>query len=154
MPLIGAQHGQQCCCKGQSPFNRQAQPLAINDPVVQRLQETTKQVSVGKKIETTRGHPPPAQCKRRAAYVGTIGTNMHLHHPDDACVFLWQPGQLNRVWVTPSYKCGWGEFDHPRQWHAMFIGHQGRRTSTCHILPPTRRTSKHESGKQQRFLLK
>ena len=46
-----------------------------------------------------------------AAYVHTIGINMPIASPpDDACIALWRPDQLNRIWVLPASKCNWEDY--------------------------------------------
>ena len=62
-----------------------------------------------------------------AAYVHTFYINMPFFinvpitsPPDNACIALWQPDQLHRVWVSPASKCNWEDYN-PKSWHSVML---------------------------------
>ena len=129
-----------CAVKIQDlPFNKNVQPLTIQDPLVQKFQKTIKQYPNGTEMDLNRQDPNDwriqyisSGCRKLrqmcvsstkydkcTVYVHTTGINMPLTSPpDDACIALWQPDQLNKIWIIPSSKCNWEDFD-PRTWHAV-----------------------------------
>ena len=110
------------------PFNRDVQPLVIQDPLVQKFQKTMKlglkSISSSKILMTGELRQlciSSTQYDACTAYVHTIGINMPItSHPDDAIISFWQPDQLNRIWVLPASKCNWEKYD-PRTWHAVMF---------------------------------
>ena len=132
-------------------FNKDVQPLVIQDPLVQKFQKTLKQYPPGTEIDIFKQDPNDWRCQNMwngckklrqlcvsstqydacTAFVHTIGINMPITSPpDDATISFWQPDQLNRIWVSPASKCSWENYD-PKTWHAHpFINHsQMRRLS-------------------------
>ena len=100
------------------PFNKDFQPLDIRDSLVQKFQKTMKQHPPGTAIDIFRQNPNDRRCQDMwngckklrqfcisstqydacAAYVHAIGTNVPITSPpDDACIALRQPDQLNRI---------------------------------------------------------
>ena len=123
------------------PFNKEVQPLVIQDPLVQKFQKTMKQYPPGTEIDIFKQDPNDWRCQNMwnscrklrqlcisstqydacTAYVHTIGINMPITSPpDDAIISFWQPDQLNRIWVLPASKCNWENYD-PRTWHAVMF---------------------------------
>ena len=123
------------------PFNKDVQPLVIQDPLVQIFQKTMKQYPPGTEIDIFKQDPNDWRCQNMwngckklrqlcisstqydacAAYVHTIGINMPITSPpDDAIISFWQPDQLNRIWVLPASKCKWEKYD-PKTWHAVMF---------------------------------
>ena len=107
------------------PFNKDVQPLVIQDPLVQKFQKTMKQYPPGTEIDIFKQDPNDWRCQNMwngckklrqlcisstqydacTAYVHTIGINMPITSPpDDAIISFWQPDQLNRIWVLPASK--------------------------------------------------
>ena len=123
------------------PFNKDVQPLVIQDPLVQKFQKTMKQYPPGTEIDIFKQDPNDWRCQNMwngckklrqlcisstqydacAAYVHTIGINMPITSPpDDAIISFWQPDQLNRIWVLPASKCNWEKYD-PKTWHTVMF---------------------------------
>ena len=123
------------------PFNKDVQPLVIQDPLVQKFQKTMKQYPPGTDIDIFKQVPNDWRCQNMwngckklrqlrisstqydacTAYVHTIGINMPITSPpDDAVISFWQPDQLNRIWVLPASKCSWEKYD-PKTWHAVMF---------------------------------
>ena len=123
------------------PFNKDVQPLVIQDPLVQKFQKTMKQYPPGTEIDIFKQDPNDWRCQSMwsgckklrqlcisstqydacTAYVHTIGINMPITSPpDDALISFWQPDQLNRSWVLPASKCNWEKYD-PKTWHAVMF---------------------------------
>ena len=96
------------------PFNKDVQPLVIQDPLVQKLQKTMKQYPPGTASYIFKQDPNDWRCQNIwngckklrqlcvsstqydacAAYVHTIGINMPITSPpDDAFISFWQPDQ-------------------------------------------------------------
>ena len=123
------------------PFNKDVQPLVIQDSLVQKFQKTMKQHPPGTEIDIFKQDPNDWRCQNMwngckklrqlcisstqydacTAYVHTIGINMPITSPpDDAFISFWQPDQLNRIWVLPASKCNWEKY-HPKTWHAVMF---------------------------------
>ena len=123
------------------PFNKDVQPLVMQDPLVQKLQKTMKQHPPRNEIDIFKQDPNDWRCQNMwngckklrqlcisstqydacTAYVHTIGINMPITSPpDDAIISFWQPDQLNRIWVLPASKCNWENYD-PKTWHAVMF---------------------------------
>ena len=123
------------------PFNKDVQPLVIQDPLVQKFQKTMKQYPPGTEIDIFKQDPNDWRCQNMwngckklrqlcisstqydacAAYVHTMGINTpSTSPPDDAIISFWQPDQLNRIWVLPASKCNWENYD-PKTWHAVMF---------------------------------
>ena len=123
------------------PFNKDVQPLVIQDPLVQKFRKTMKQYPPGTDIDIFKQDPNDWRCQNMwngckklrqlcisstqydacTAYVHTIGINMPITSPpDDAIISFWQPDQLNRIWVLPASKCNWEKYD-PKTWHAVMF---------------------------------
>ena len=123
------------------PFNKDVQPLVIQDPLVQKFQKTMKQYPPGTEIDIFKQDPNHWRCQNMwngckklgqlcisstqydacTAYVHTIGIKMPITSPpDDAIISFWQPDQLNRIWVLPASKCNWEKYD-PKTWHAVMF---------------------------------
>ena len=143
------------------PFNRDVQPLVIQDPLVQKFQKTMKQYPPGTEIDIFKQDPNDWQCQNMwngcmklrqlcisstqydacAAYVHTSGINMPITSPpDDAILSFWQPDQLNRIWVLPASKCNWEKYD-PKTWHAVMFSsvHQSLQMRRLSGRCPSRR---------------
>ena len=123
------------------PFNKDVQPLVIQDPLVQKFQKTMRQYPPGTEIDLFKQDPNDWRCQNMwngckqlrqlcisstqydacTAYVHTIGINVPITSPpDDAIISFWQPDQLNRIWVLPASKCNWEKYD-PKTWHAVMF---------------------------------
>ena len=124
------------------PFNKDVQPLVIQDPLVQKkFQKTMKQYPPGTEIDIFKQDPNGWRCQNMwngckklrqlcisstqydacAAYVHTIGINVPITSPpEDAIISFWQPDQLNRIWVLPASKCNWENYDR-KTWHAVMF---------------------------------
>ena len=120
------------------PFNKDVQPLVIQDPLVQKFQKTMKQYPPGTEVDVFKQDPNDWRCQNMwngckklrqlcisstqynacAAFVHTIGINTPITSPpDDAILSLWQ---LNRSGVLPASKCNWENYD-PKTWHAAMV---------------------------------
>ena len=123
------------------PFNKDVQPLVIQDPLVQKFQKTMKQYPAGTEIDIFKQDPNDWRCQHMwngckklrqlcisstqydacTAHVHTIGINMPITSPpNDAIISFWQPDQLNRIWVLPASKCNREKYD-PKTWHAVMF---------------------------------
>ena len=123
------------------PFNKDVQPLVIQDPLVQKFQKTMKQYPPGTEIEIFKQDPNDWRCQNMwnglkklrqlcisstqydacTPFVHTIGINMQITSPpDDAIISFWQPDQLNGIWVLPASKCNWESYD-PKTWHSVMF---------------------------------
>ena len=138
------------------PFNKDVQPLVIQDPLVQKFQKTMKQYPPGTEIDIFKQDPNDWRCQNTwngckklrqlcmsstqydacAAYVHTIGINMPITSPpDDAIICFWQPDQLNRIWVLPASKCNWENYD-PKTWHAVMFSSVHQSFSNAPAIRP------------------
>ena len=100
------------------PFNKDVQPLVIQDLLVQKFQKTMKQYPPGTQIDIFKQDPNDWRCQNMwngckklrqlcisstqynacTAFVHTIGINMPTTSPpDDAIISFWQPDQLSRL---------------------------------------------------------
>ena len=107
------------------PFNKDVQPLVIQDPLVQKFKQDPNDWRCQnmwngcKKLRQL--CISSTQYDACTAYVHTIGINMPITSPpDDAIISFWQPDQLNRIWVLPASKCHWEKYD-PKTWHAVMF---------------------------------
>ena len=119
------------------PFNKNFPPLVIHDPV-QKFQRTLKQYISATEIDVFKQNPKDWRCQYMwngckklrqlcissaqygacTAYAHATDINMPINSPpDDATIAIWQPDQLNRIWVLPASKCNWENYN-PKTWHA------------------------------------
>ena len=138
------------------PFNKDVQPLVIQDSVVQKFHKTMKQYPPGTEIDIFKQDPNDWRCQNMwngceklrqlcisstqydacTAYVHTIGINMPITSPpDDAIISFWQPDQLNRLWVLPASKCNWENYD-PKTWHAVMFSSVHQSFSDAPAIKP------------------
>ena len=138
------------------PFNKDVQPLVIQDPLVQKFQKTMKQYPPRTEIDIFKQDPNDWRCQNMwngckklrqlcisstqydacAAYVHTIGINMpSTSPPDDAIISFWQLDQLNRIWVLPASKCNWENYD-PKTWHAVMFSSVHQSFSDAPAIKP------------------
>ena len=138
------------------PFNKDVQPLVIQDPLVQKFQKTMKQYPPGTEIDIFKQDPNDWRCQHMwtgckklrqlcisstqynacTAFVHTIGINMPITSaPHDAIISFWQPGQLNRIWVLPASKCNWENYD-PKTWQAVMFSSVHQSFSDAPAIKP------------------
>ena len=138
------------------PFNKDVQPLVIQDPLVQKFQKTMKQYPPGTEIDIFKQDPNDWRCQNMwngckklrqlcisstqydacTAYVRTIGINTPMTSPpDDAIISFWQPDHLNRIWVLPASKCNWEKYD-PKTWHAVMFSSVHQSFSDAPAIKP------------------